>query len=488
MLFDGHWLDREVPGYRTLSVSGREQAEMEIYETDVPRADGTRYYGSRLKPRTITVQYQLVASTPEDFRSAYNKMLGLLETNGEEVMIFFNDERDKFFYGIKESLGEIDSGKLGVVGKINIYCANPLKYSNEEKTLYPTENQFNFEYAGTYKCYPKLYAQMRSDNGYIGYVRGGSVLVFGNSSELDTRTYKESVTTWRTQDGDMSNEEYDATTKNDGVLLNIGATQNGAIVGSKSRNELIFTLGAVGSGPLWQGASVSRAVGNADGQTAASNFELYWRHVFIARYPTEVGVSMMCVTGDDGRNLAGMMFLKNNQNAGLEVRFYINGQYFAQVDSSCDANAKHNLCTWENGKCCIRKSGDKFTYHFGKDYTYSFPTQKDRKAAKVTWYMGGLKGYTKVTEQALRSWAFRFDQVDKTEDIQNQFSSGRILEVDTSNGDVLYNGMSDPSLGAIGNQWEDFVIRPKSSNTIICTASSWATTPKYWMTYREAWL
>ena len=95
MQFNGKWIEAEIPGYRTLYVSGREIISAEITDTVVGAADGSLYERRRYEPRTILVGYQLIAKSNEEFCEAFNHLNGIL--NAEQAHISFNDELDKYY-------------------------------------------------------------------------------------------------------------------------------------------------------------------------------------------------------------------------------------------------------------------------------------------------------------------------------------------------------------------------------------------------------
>lgn len=71
---NGEYIENQISGYRTLTVSGREalSPELETYETGV--RDGSMLKSRRYPARTITVTYQLIAESNEAYRAAYNKL------------------------------------------------------------------------------------------------------------------------------------------------------------------------------------------------------------------------------------------------------------------------------------------------------------------------------------------------------------------------------------------------------------------------------
>ena len=76
---NGTYIENEVAGYTTLSVSGRELLESEIGELEIGHMTGSQYRYKRRPPREITVTYQLLSSSPREFRERYNKLCALLE-------------------------------------------------------------------------------------------------------------------------------------------------------------------------------------------------------------------------------------------------------------------------------------------------------------------------------------------------------------------------------------------------------------------------
>ena len=65
-----------------------------------------------------------------------------------------------------------------------------------------------------------------------------------------------------------------------------------------------------------------------------------------------------------------------------------------------------------------------------------------------------------------------------------------MLEADCSIGEVYLNGVISPQLGALGNDWEEFCLKP-GLNQIGIAYSNWVTdehAPQFKVRYREAYL
>lgn len=211
---NGEYIENIIDGYRTLHVSGREALSQELETYEVGVRDGEKLKGRRYPGRTITVTYQLIADSSEDFREKYNQLGRIL--NVENAEMIFADEPDKFFRGTPEDLGDVDPGRNSVVGEINFFCADPFKYSVIEYEAEPSldEGSVLIDYNGTYKSYPTLEASFYSEDevsddgetetdltgaGDCGYVafftEDEKIIQLGDPEEADAETaYEKSQT------------------------------------------------------------------------------------------------------------------------------------------------------------------------------------------------------------------------------------------------------------------------------------------------------
>ena len=89
------------------------------------------------------------------------------------------------------------------------------------------------------------------------------------------------------------------------------------------------------------------------------------------------------------------------------------------------------------------------------------------------------------------SWVkFVKNNCDVYEDIPNKFSSNDVLICDCENGEILLNNVSSPQLGAIGNNWESFYLKP-GINQIGIAYSDWVDSehaPTFKIRYRERFI
>lgn len=123
---NGVWIEEKVAGYRTLSVKGRESLSVDLTSFDDGRSDGVRFVRKRYPGREITVKYQLIASTSEEFRESYNKLIALFDEANQELV--FNDEKAYFFTGTMSEMGSVPEGTNAVISTITFTCTDPFKY------------------------------------------------------------------------------------------------------------------------------------------------------------------------------------------------------------------------------------------------------------------------------------------------------------------------------------------------------------------------
>lgn len=204
---NGEYIENLITGYRTLTVTGREALTPELTAFETGVRDGSVLQSKRYPARTIRVTYQLLASSNEAFREAYNKLASILNVTNAELI--FNDEPDKFFTGTLSAMGEVEPGKNSVIGEFEFFCADPFKYSVVEYEAEPDSNEKSIiiDYNGTYKAYPALeaefYAEDEDENeltgdGDCGYVaffnESEKIIQLGDPNETDTESYAKSQT------------------------------------------------------------------------------------------------------------------------------------------------------------------------------------------------------------------------------------------------------------------------------------------------------
>ena len=210
---NGEYIENQISGYRTLSVQGREALSPDVISYTTGVRDGSKLKRKRYPERIIVVTYKITAESDEAFRDAYNKLGGIL--NVQDAELIFNDEQDKFYIGTPCTIGEVSPGKNAVVGKFEILCTDPFKYSVVEYEAEPNlvEGSVLIDYNGTYKSFPTLEADFYSEtevgddgetagtltgSGDCGFVaffnENEKIIQLGDPDEVDGQTLAKSQT------------------------------------------------------------------------------------------------------------------------------------------------------------------------------------------------------------------------------------------------------------------------------------------------------
>ena len=533
---NGIYIEDEINGYRTLNVTGRESMTRELVELTTSRVDGSRLLSHRLKERTITIKYQMTASTASEFREKFNMLNKLI--NVEEATLIFADETDKYFIGTISDMEAPEPGCLNVTGSFSFLCSDPLKYSVEEKTQTVQVSGAETEglaitYNGTYPVYPTFEITSGGNNASVGITithpdASSARLTFGDEQEADTVSYALDETligksnNGEFRDGELSNWELNAAPK---VYYPYGNTEwlggesaeglNGTaklLKLSREPNARFIVLDDPGTGDgsrPWRGVTLRREIPrNSEG--GLNWWYVYYRACMCIGQANQVGVSEILVTDEDGEILAGLMIDKNNTSLEAWQYLYIGGTLASaekgRVDDIASVNKLfHTSKGWKDlgievsSSTSSDKKVNRCFYNVGYGNVYydkaGFSNIRGRTPKYIVLVLMKLPNYDPVSIMGFRALTVRDRNVGKVDDVPNTFDANTVLiancsaaEVRTKNKDDDSNGILTPRLGAIGNEWEIATIEP-GSNSLNINQSPWATsTSEVKIRYREAYL
>ncbi len=144
---DGITIERVIPEFQTLQVTGREILANTVATLKVGSQDGSRLQQSSKPERTITVKYQINAPDPQRFREIYYQLNQIL--GGQDKKISFADDPDKYFVGTLTDADTPDGGRLSIVSSFTFTCFDPYAYAQSEDKFTFSDNlrikQFNFD-------------------------------------------------------------------------------------------------------------------------------------------------------------------------------------------------------------------------------------------------------------------------------------------------------------------------------------------------------
>ena len=486
MSYNGVYLENEIDGYRTLSVTGRELMESEVTDQEIDGMDGSYYRYKTTPARTITVKYQLRARGSREFRDAFNKMNKLL--SGEQVKVIFNDESDKYFIGTKTSNTQVDGGSNNVIGEIEIYCSDPCKYSTTEKEFTATDGVLNIVNEGTVPVSVDYDIQTTSETGYIGLVSEEGIMQYGKIEELDGETYQRSELLATIDDFINCKDDTSGT---DVMHPQYGA--NGTCATYDWFNQTFIGFGTVGTkkGNANGGLRTLEIPADSNGIKGAKNFYSYFHLVFWAGLMGQTGEMCINFLTADNKLICGCSWYKTDAigNTG-HYEIWANGKMLRQWGYTTSHLQYQNPWYWNWGHCDIYKEGANIRFfYYGGYYNYYIPEIENMECTKIQiafkqW--GDRSGNKLMSRMGFDVINFTKHNVSKWSDIPNRYPNGTNITIDGKSSHVYVNGMARPEDEVLGTQ---YFKAPVGTSEVKVTCSEWTKSqPTVKAKIREAWL
>ena len=251
-----------------------------------------------------------------------------------------------------------------------------------------------------------------------------------------------------------------------------------------------------GIGSNWHGASITRTIpADASGVTGAIDFTLSYSQKMCIGYgkygPNQLGAFQVLLVSGSGANktiVAGVNIYKGSCGKKANLRFYING---AVAETTTVDMSYNNRYFYSSKSSTITKTGDTVVFNIcgirrtfrNEDITSAAVTE-----ATFTFSRWGTK--PGLSYNGLYWAKFVKNNCNTWKDIPNKFSANDLMEADCKTGEIFLNGIHTPGLGALGNDWERFYLKP-GLNQIGFAYSDWvkddcAPNPK--VRYREVYL
>lgn len=477
MSYGGVYIENEIEGYRTLYVEGRETISAAIEVTETHTRHGASFRNMRYEPRTLTVGFQLVSPTAADMMESYNKLLHILSK--KQTQIIFNDEPDKFFTGTKTKITNTPPGRLTVTGEIEIYCADPFKYSVQECEATATNGVITVDYGGTYPAHPVLTARSAGyDCGFYAFTdRDGHLVQVGNPTEED----QEEVPTEEAQkmiDTTFgSSHTWDIWSADNAQML-YGYYTDGYT--AQSANDYIYSQPTAIHAPRYY-------YGPAYGTPLSApvpNFEASFTHWFEPS-GTQGGGFDFYVNNSGGGNIAGVSIWRNKdgriQWSMIVKGNVVKGGSYSLADNPFKGAWRTQTITKSLGTVTFNLGGVTYSVtdpelagHAYDAYNVSFVMYRQPHADNIG------------VNNALKSVLF-YGTENEWIDVANKIPQNGLVEIDTGSGSILLNGTAQPWLGTADNDFEAFTLE-YGENEISCGASDWVDDAVYAMHYREVFL
>ncbi len=488
---NGKYIEELVKGYKTLNVKGRELLLADIDEYSTGGADGTSMRRRKYPARVITVTFQLIAETNEQYRRAFEKLNAVL--NVEDAQLIFDDEKDRYYIGTPSSYEDIDPGRNAVVGKFSIKCFDPFKYALTEKVITANkDNVFEFNYAGTYPAHPHFEVSLPTTScGYMAFInQDGKIIQLGDPEEVDgfeipPSELLEQVPTFNSSEW----------TINANGLPNLrgNITLNGSLEPMNDR----IAVASYGSGPALHGVSVTKKI-KADSlrRDGAANFRCSWTHRFYATSNNQLGEFQVLLCNNTGGKrtlVAGFSLTKLDNTIMARQTIYggdVNGSIplrsfpvtFNNVNTGVSTDTINTINT-----CTITKIGDRFIFNLYGTKHSLIVSGGTLDVNEVSFVFATYGTAPALALSRIYNFKFIKDHADTFVDIPNKFSQGDEVQVDGDYGKIYLNKLATPEYGAIGNDWEGFKLT-QGANRINVSMSDWTKNAQLKLKYRERYI
>ena len=538
---NGQFIENVLEGYRTLYTKGRESLGAELNTYSVGTADGEKFKNKRYPAREITVGFQLIADTAEEFREKFTNLNNLLSL--DEADFIFNDETDKFFSGYPIMSAEVEAGQNSVKGEWKIYCAYPFKRSiepitltMEDATVTDTTATFTIDYKGSRPARPVLRAKFAGalsggsssedgDCGFVAFVdQEENIIQLGNPEVLDLDEYTKAET--------LINKEF--VNVSDWTRTG-GHTYKGDVTGSVSTSNTTDTYWNSGKRQTQSYAKPSYGSGSGlhgailwQNTAGAVNFTLEAVHRLCVSNAKQTGVFECGAYDSSGVMVAGFVIDKSSNGTAGVVRYIVNGvqigtdnidlSYYNTHFGYCNRANVYTTQTYQqkvvtyvkvkkkkkkyvtksvvswvtktrqafsgyrytqsNLNSSVEKDGSYVYIQVGNLplRTFNVPDIEQKVAVDASVFMGTYG--TAMHTNMIHSLLFRREAGVPFAEQPNVFTAGDIVEADCNEATVyIYRdgsigGHLEPQYGALGNDWEDFVLT-SGTNVIRATWSEW---------------
>lgn len=489
MNWDGVFLEKIIPGYRTLAVEGREIANTEFKTTEIDAFDGSMVVTKKNSSRIITVFYQLISKNNAEFRERFNKLNTILSK--KEAKFYFNDEADKYFVGIKSNATQVPTGRNSVTSSFDIYCADPYKYSVIPKQLQANldegilKMQVNNEGAETAEL--SFEATMTSDNGFLGAVGPLGAMEFGNIAEVDGFNDNDEMAfrDWFTPTSESK------WTKNNGVIdwkISHGGNPNLQQGAFSWKNEWAeaTNFGTTQTDNRWYGPSISRTIPPKKSTgTREGNWKLrYWVQHKSQGNAKKLGRQELNISASGNSIVTFVIY--DDANTSNKTTFEIRLQGIVKKRFYADADLLEfygSIDIWKEDNTIYFKIYSKDT---GKILTYAIYDEEVAAAPvdKITYWCS--KYYSnQVCLMSINFMDFWWASKGFV-DTANRWTTDDVLKYDGTTGKTYVNDVL--SMGDIIQGSTDLKIPPGTWTVEFYYSDFGKTPPNIVGTLRERWL
>lgn len=533
--YDPYILEEVIPGFRTHSVTGRDNLSSDLREIDYSRQDGSGYRSKRHVSRDLTIEYGLTSNSVEHHRKQLNKLRSMLHKrtwqgssvdasygNAEQLYIVFNDEPDVFYKGtVSEITEEKFVQNFSSTGKITIHCADPFKYSLNLYFVQPTivdgNTIFSLQYNGTQPSSPRFDIEFHGDTGYAAFIDDtGKVIQIGDPEITGNATKQIYDEQTKGEKEEIFNNRFSSSSN----WRNIDSAWSLNAYASDPWNVPIHAMGdfvTYGDGLYitdpstsdeWHGPSLKRTF-------SPVNDFLFESGLYLAKSKPDQKATVcldFTIFGDYGIATAERPLIRvslwgvyvSNHDAKLAIELAEKRVKIINYQNTRDSKNKYS---WKNVDSesisqhyvplYIERYKNKISITvYDKTYSFNNGIPEGSRATGVGIHMYVLDDKYILRTNSDHKYVYgagirhaRFYSLPvQWKDVSNKFVRDDWVTIDCKTGSIDMNGGERPGLGALGNDFETFKLQP-GLNEIKFAWSEWCrAAPSPQLRYREVFL
>ena len=253
-----------------------------------------------------------------------------------------------------------------------------------------------------------------------------------------------------------------------------------------------LTPSSYGTGTAWHGVTITRTIpADAAGDVGAINGTFNFQHrIGIGTGSTaqnQLGIFRAMLISGSGSNrkvVASANIVKNMSGTKANLVLTVNEKHTIS-STLIDLSGKKNYYN------TIQKFGNKVSFDVcGFKTTFTNDEIADVAITEITISFAQYGTKPTLAANGLTYARFIKANCNTWKNVPNKFAANDVVEADCKNGEIYLNGVSNPALGALGNDWEDFYLTP-GLNQIGFSYSDWVSdeyAPTFKMRYREVFL
>lgn len=482
--------------------------------TDVGSLKGTLFNYNSYSQREITVDYTLIADSPERLVSVKQLVAGKLFTDAPAQLIF-SDSPDRYYMAILDGDSELDQTSGVAQGTLTFLVPDAVAHAVNVKEFVAVQQpsgvlEVEVDNAGTEACPVNIEATFTSDNGVFAAVSPYNVIEVGSNDEVDGHDYQvtDVVAKNNLSPSDKSNWE-----ENSSSARTVYPTSWSGKPNSFGTGSFTWPAGSEGPDPnyagraegIWAGPTLHRSIPKNSNGINTGNFEAKWRFNHSNTSVAQVGRHEFNL--QSGTNVPFAFVMRDGSGTKLEqiLELYLVPPGQSKQVTSIYIDPKKLKGAWWEVK--LVRIGAKMTFTFSDirtldtsggwgnedvkttDYTVSKTFTVDWAAGlaidSTTYWPQAGPPNTPVIGMNFLNFTFRWLNVDKYADDPNRYSDGDTMLIDSYRGKVFLNGtpiMNDIVKGS------EFITVPPGKTKLQFVCSSFATAPAVKASIQEVFL